>query len=405
MRSIILGHSLDHLNHAAQTWPRQSTKSATVKHERKPNSTVAKRKWSQAPTDEILVKETKPSQLSVGPSSRGCKLTCPHLTSACEVALDVNMTLLAPLQKVQHTFLRRLLGLNPRSMCAFLFSETGLPPIAYRRINLALHYMLYIVGLTPGHLALCALKECQSLYAAGKPCWLGDLAIVVGCMPCQTPFFNPSVLTIDSIGKLIDDVKTSMEAHIDTSIQASTKGVLLCGRLEQNDEGALIHHSMHFHNYLYITIPEHCKTLTQLLLADHCLAEVQLRYAERHRPYVPHIWCLCRFCKNYVEDAPHALLACDGSEDLIALRRVFLETVFTLAPPLKGLLPSCTALHFFLHLMTFKSVLNCTAKYSHDVLLVYASKEMFVVDSAAYGAEGLTHPAAPTTHVINNMLW
>ena len=242
------------------------------------------------------------------------------------------------------------------------------------------------------------------MYAAGKPCWLGDLTIVVGRMPCQTPFFNPSVLTIDSIGKLIDDVKTSMEAHIDTSIQAPTKGVLLCGRLEQNDEGALIHHSMHFRNYLYVTIPEHCKALTQLLLADHCLAEVQLRYAERHRPYVPHIWCLCRFCKNYVEDAPHALLACDGSEDLIALCRVFLETVFTLAPPLKGLLPSCTALHFFLHLMTFKSVLNCTAKYSHDVLLVYASKEMFVVDGAAYGAEGPTHPAAPTTHVINNIL-
>ena len=89
--------------------------------------------------------------------------------------------------------------------------------------------MLYIVGLTPSHLAICALQECQSLYAAGKPCWLGDLATVVGCMPCQTPFFDPSVLTI------------AMEAHIDSLIQASTKGVLLCGWLERNDDGALVY--------------------------------------------------------------------------------------------------------------------------------------------------------------------
>ena len=56
----------------------------------------------------------------------------PHLTSACEVALDVNLPLLALLQKVQHTFLCRLLGLNPRSMRAMLFSETGVAPLAYR---------------------------------------------------------------------------------------------------------------------------------------------------------------------------------------------------------------------------------------------------------------------------------
>jgi hypothetical protein len=35
----------------------------------------------------------------------------PHLISACEICLDVNVTLLAPLQKIQHTYFRRLLGL------------------------------------------------------------------------------------------------------------------------------------------------------------------------------------------------------------------------------------------------------------------------------------------------------
>jgi structural maintenance of chromosome 4 len=58
--------------------PRRSTRSATVEPEPKPNSTAVKRKRSQAPADGTSAKETKPSRLSIGPSSKGRTLTRPR---------------------------------------------------------------------------------------------------------------------------------------------------------------------------------------------------------------------------------------------------------------------------------------------------------------------------------------
>ncbi|KAJ7882151.1 hypothetical protein B0H13DRAFT_2278384 [Mycena leptocephala] len=55
----------------------------------------------------------------------------PHLISGCEVVLDVTSRLVTKLEKPQLRFLRRLLGLKPRSMRAILFTETGLLPIRY----------------------------------------------------------------------------------------------------------------------------------------------------------------------------------------------------------------------------------------------------------------------------------
>jgi hypothetical protein len=82
---------LDHPDHAAQPCPRRSTRSATAEPERKPNSTVAKWKRSQAPAVEILAKETKPSRLSVGPSLKGRTSTRPRasLKEVEEVEDDV----------------------------------------------------------------------------------------------------------------------------------------------------------------------------------------------------------------------------------------------------------------------------------------------------------------------------
>ncbi|KAJ7156263.1 hypothetical protein C8R46DRAFT_910115, partial [Mycena filopes] len=62
----------------------------------------------------------------------------PYLTAGCDVCLDVDTKGLKMLEKVQLMFLRRMLGLGSRSMRAVLFSETGIWPIKYRRIYLAL---------------------------------------------------------------------------------------------------------------------------------------------------------------------------------------------------------------------------------------------------------------------------
>ncbi|KZP21397.1 hypothetical protein FIBSPDRAFT_671446, partial [Athelia psychrophila] len=237
----------------------------------------------------------------------------PHLTCACEVVLDVDMNLLLPLQKIQHTYLQRLIGLNPKAMRAFLFSETGILPLAYRRVILALKYLRYILSLPADHLAACAWQECLELFYIGKACWLGDLAIIPRRMPFKTPVFNPLEFSQDSVATLIDDVIIAAEAHVDNQIRNSSKGMLLVGRLHPGEEGSLTHKALALRQYLMVRIPEHRKALAALLLADHRLAEVRQRYNDtlgRRQPAIPRQWRLCRFCGREVEDTLHALFLC-----------------------------------------------------------------------------------------------
>jgi hypothetical protein len=72
----------------------------------------------------------------------------PHLTFGCEVALDVTDTHVSKLEDVQNEFLRRLLGLNRRSVLAVLFSETGVTPLRYRQFIPG--YRLFGSPLEPG---------------------------------------------------------------------------------------------------------------------------------------------------------------------------------------------------------------------------------------------------------------
>ena len=133
------------------------------------------------------------------------------------------------MQKVQHTFLGRLQGLNPRSMCAFLYTETGVLPLAYRWLILALKYLLYILSLPQPHLTHCAFHECELLHAAAKPSWLGDLVVVLGHLPYTPPVYDPLLLTEASVTKIITDVNLSMCLHLDTAINSLSKGQLLYG--------------------------------------------------------------------------------------------------------------------------------------------------------------------------------
>jgi hypothetical protein len=70
-----------------------------------------------------------------------------HLTSGCDVCLDVDLKSLKLLEKVQCRFLRRLLGVGSRCLRVVLFSETGIWPIKYRRVYLALNYLCYLLQL------------------------------------------------------------------------------------------------------------------------------------------------------------------------------------------------------------------------------------------------------------------
>lgn len=65
-------------------------------------------------------------------------LVDPHLTYGCETALDVHDGSSAKLIAVQHDFLRRMLALGPKVPVVTLFSKSGLEPLRFRRLRLAL---------------------------------------------------------------------------------------------------------------------------------------------------------------------------------------------------------------------------------------------------------------------------
>ncbi|KAJ6603150.1 hypothetical protein B0H10DRAFT_1666674, partial [Mycena sp. CBHHK59/15] len=71
----------------------------------------------------------------------------PYLISGADICPDLVASRLAEKEAVQHHYLRRMLGLNARSMTAILFSETGLEPIRYRRAKQLVNYLRHLVLL------------------------------------------------------------------------------------------------------------------------------------------------------------------------------------------------------------------------------------------------------------------
>jgi hypothetical protein len=141
-----------------------------------------------------------------------------------------------------------------------------------------------------------------------------------------------------------------------------------------------------------LVVPDHRKSLTQLILADHTLAEVKLRYSERHRAPVPHHWRLCHFCKNDVEDPSHALFACEGSDELVQLRITFWNSVFDTTPGFKTKILGLDHDRILLLMLMHTDVVIQLAKYTHDVLSIYNATDIYIVDPSVYKDEVIQDP-------------
>ncbi|KII93966.1 hypothetical protein PLICRDRAFT_70555, partial [Plicaturopsis crispa FD-325 SS-3] len=248
----------------------------------------------------------------------------PHLISGCEVALDVDEGLLKELEDAQHSFLRRLLGVNRRGLICTLFTETGVLPIKFRRVTLALRYARYLIGLPERRFARAALLDSLALARRGRACWVGDLRHVLCSLP--TPVLLPDhLMTEDGLLATIDAVKLSCDTWLQKCLLDSPKTYLLHHRLETDGIGRLQVTAMAFRHYLFLPIARHRKALTRLLQGDTPFAVERGRWDERYRKRIPREWRLCRFCHVGVEDECHALLICDGNGDLACLRKRFLE--------------------------------------------------------------------------------
>jgi hypothetical protein len=127
---------------------------------------------------------------------------CTYRTSGCDVCLDVDKKSLNFLEKVQLRFLRRILGVGSRSLRVALFSETGILPIKYRRVYLALKNLAYLLELDHKRpvwnallesLALARTNQISSHLEARIPLELHPLELLLGQL----------VLDVGLVGRLV----------------------------------------------------------------------------------------------------------------------------------------------------------------------------------------------------------
>ncbi|KAJ7309309.1 hypothetical protein DFH08DRAFT_1049982 [Mycena albidolilacea] len=303
-------------------------------------------------------------------------LVDPHLTHGCEISLDVDPDLLKLLEDVQNDFLRRILGLNKRSMTAPLFTETGLVPLRFRRVALALTHLRYLATLKADRYVRVASDDSVQLSDDGKASWAMNLRYVIHNLPFNIVLPPLSTMMVDAV---IKSVNAGLRAYLQWSISDpnSPKRYLLRGRLEPEKDSAPIQKELCFRHYLSVVNPKRRKALTRLLLSSHCHALERLRWVEHRRPRIDRNLRLCRFCKAEIESPEHALLQCTASADLVLLRDDFLAHMNNDIKRLPAL-NSMPVLEFFTRMISYRHTISLVAKYAFGVKEIFESTPMLI---------------------------
>ncbi|THU77421.1 hypothetical protein K435DRAFT_889798 [Dendrothele bispora CBS 962.96] len=299
----------------------------------------------------------------------------PHLTFGCEISIDVDTKLLGLLESVQHSFLRRLLGLNSHSMLVILFTETGLLPLRYRRLELALSYAKYAAACPDSHYAKCAWMHSCNLVRKGHSSQVGDIIHVLSRLPVPVKSSVEDFLSSARLDNLIVAVRDSWITSATDAIQGSIRCTLLKARVEFDRHGhpspAAVFASR---SYLkIITVPNHRRAYLRFITSNHMLAVEVLRYTDRrYQPYVPRDWRKCRLGCDEVEDEVHALLCCEGDRDLVGLRNNFIWH------------NRHTELAFLIRLVFDERLLKDVAKFIYNVESIYCSRRVYIPPPIMY---------------------
>ncbi|KZT39418.1 hypothetical protein SISSUDRAFT_1045581 [Sistotremastrum suecicum HHB10207 ss-3] len=254
-------------------------------------------------------------------------LVDPYLSYAAEISPDASNSVLGPLVTTQHTYLRRLLGVNMFAPTSLLFSETGIWPLLFRRLDLCLRYLQFLLRLPhdrPAYQALCASIALWQTKPRRRG-WFRDLLAM--CTKANLPIsLNAASLTVDNVEAVRLSVRGAMQAHVRVSAGLLSKISTIKRFVDPESRRAVRNGTEHdFTPRLraYLSLPNHAHRIafTRLLFSAHPLAIDELRYAIRSHPRLPRALRLCRFCLAYVEDEAHALFGCMGDRALRLLRR------------------------------------------------------------------------------------
>jgi hypothetical protein len=166
----------------------------------------------------------------------------PHLTHGAEISLDINLPLLEKLEDIQRLFLCRLLNVGEKCMNAFLFTETAVIPLKYRRIITALKYLKYLLLLPPDLYAAHAMQDSISLASVGKPSWIMDILFVLQNLPFQVHTLNLTCLTPEKVDVTIKSILSGLAKYLQQTIDNSPRSYLLTGRMELDEKGKSVYY-------------------------------------------------------------------------------------------------------------------------------------------------------------------
>lgn len=283
---------------------------------------------------------------------------------------DVSPSALSHLELSQRAFIRARLALPKSSLVAPLFTETGVWPLAYRRLNLAVRYFSFLLTLPASRLAYIALQDSFLLHTACLPSWYGDLLIVADSL---SPEISPLLHAKLPIERHViqSTISTAMTSALTASVRESGKLELLRALFFRDSRGNLLPPrealAPALQPYMTVVQDDPRNAIIRLLFCSHHLAKETLRRRNRRRPRIPLQLRLCRFCALEVEDEAHALLHCHGDADLIRMRAVFLRNALKTCPKL-GNVHASSPLDLLLHLLSFPSLHALLAAYTARVL-------------------------------------
>ncbi len=262
----------------------------------------------------------------------------PHLTHGAEVALRVSPTNMALLRDAQVKYLRRLLRVQKRSMRTSLFTETGIPPISFRRVSFALHFLSRLVTMKDHRIVQWCLAANEELWRHGSCCWLGDLAVVLrdlGFAPSDTGL--TALSSLQGVQNLLKNLPLLASNSITEDINASSRLELVRSRIERTRSGKMSADPLIFRAYLLLRIPAHRIALTRLLTSNHALAIERGRWLRIDGTIVtvPRPFRICRWCQKDVENECHILFVCPDPT-LSNMRVDFLAEIWNSYPALRG---------------------------------------------------------------------
>ena len=107
----------------------------------------------------------------------------------------------------------------------------------------------------------------------------------------------------------------------------------------------------------------------------------RMRWVERYKDQIPKKWCLCRFCKDHLEDIIHALFVCNHPP-LQQIRSVFFKKFFTTYPELQGVYDDPGL--FFKDLLVKEKTIGLLGKLDYNILEVFYSEPMLEINPALY---------------------